>query len=153
MRCINKPQSRIIRCIIGLDFLPINKAPPTPCTHTHTLSTSLTTVQRCAGPFNAECAPVFRSPRPQMCSRGISARMTQNAVKLKWRQEENRRKRDEFPCQEPQIGPSLLTRIVYFFRCGWMLRRRSFSLWGPASGCCWLSPATTVSQTTVTGKN
>lgn len=33
MRCINKPQSRIIRCIIGLDFLPINKGLPFCLTH------------------------------------------------------------------------------------------------------------------------
>lgn len=59
MRCINKPQSRIIRCIIGLDFLPLTKA---------SLSVSLPDIQRCPLLFNAECELLFRSPCVQLCA-------------------------------------------------------------------------------------
>lgn len=64
-----------------------------------------------------------------------------------------------FPVRNPRSGLLSWLSIVYFSilsyfsRCGWMLRRRSSSPWGLGSGCSWLSPATTLSQITVTGKN
>lgn len=60
MRCINKPQSRIIRCIIGLDFLPINKAPLSFLPHSLISNAALFFLP-------PERLLLFRSPCLQLC--------------------------------------------------------------------------------------
>lgn len=176
MRCINKLQSSIIRCIIDLDFLPINKGLPFCLTHPYpapspfflmpsACCSSDLPAYSCAAAM-VETTPLFAKSYTQGF-RALIGKIRKGSLDDGTSQrgeagtDSNLCYKNVCAVTNPwqfkmQLSVSdwvMSPPSLPFSRCGSMLLLRYSSLWGQGLGSSWLSPATTLSTIIAIGKN